>query len=656
MRLLPAILFATSLFAQSAADLEFYRTLNDGRDADQMLYRYLMTHAQSKFAERDRRVRATTDWAAYRKAFRDQVIASIGGLPDRTPLNPKVVGTIQRDGYRIERVIFESQPKFYVTANLYVPSSGRAPYPAILFPLGHEGGAKAHDAWQRVLGNLARRGFVLLAWDPVGQGERVQLYDEDFRTSKLVASTTEHTMAGIQSLLVGDAFARFTIWDALRALDYLLSRPEVDTKRVGITGNSGGGTHSSYIASLDDRIHVAAPSCYLTNWRKLLETIGPQDAEQCFPGFLGAAYDHPDFVLAFAPRPFMILSAIRDFFPILGARETFAEGKRIYDSLGAADKIGMVEADDGHGYTLPRREAGYRWFTRWLQGKEDTSPEQEIVIGTERELACTKTGQVLTSLGGETVYSINLARMQALRKPGSLEDVRRLTQFVPRETPPRVQALGSGPRMQKLLYETEPGIQIPAVLFQPEGAGRKPAVVVVHGRGKAASMDAVRKHLSAGRAVLSIDVRGVGETAPASSRRSGDWSRYFGDYNSAMTAILLGKPLVAMRAEDISAGISYLASLPTVDSSQISLHTLETAGTAGLIATALDRRIQSAVIEGGLGSYESVMRSKIHRGVFEQVIPGALRHFDLADLARWSAPRKVEIRNPVDPLGLPLEN
>jgi cephalosporin-C deacetylase-like acetyl esterase len=646
------LLLAAALHGQTAAELDFYRTLNDGRDAEQMLPRYLMGLAQEKFAERARRVRATTDWAAYRKAFREQVISSLGGLPERTPLNARVMGVIQRDGYRIEKVIFESQPRFYVTANLYVPRTGSAPYPAILFPLGHEGGAKAHDAWQRVLGNLARRGFVLLAWDPVGQGERIQLYDEDFRTSKLSASTTEHTMAGIQSILLGDSFARFTIWDGMRALDYLLSRPEVDASRVGITGNSGGGTHSSYLAALEDRIHVAAPSCYLTNWRKLLETIGPQDAEQCFPGFLGAGYDHPDFVIAFAPKPFLILSAIRDFFPILGARETFAEGQRIYDSLGAAGKLSMVEADDGHGYTLPRREAGYRWFTRWLQGREDTSPEQEVVIASEQELACTKTGQVLTSLGGESVYSLNVARLEALRKPGSVTDLRRLTRFEKREKPLLVQPLGGDQRMRKLIYQTEPGIWVPAVLFEPAGEGRKPAVVVAHGRGKAASMEAVRKHLDTGRVVLSIDVRGVGETGPA-SRRSGDWARYFGDYHSAMTAVLLGKPLVAMRAEDISAAAGYLAELPSVDASRIAVHGLETAGVAALIATTLDSRIASAVIEGGLVSYESVIRSRIHRNVFEQVIPGALRYFDLPDLVRWSAPRKVEIRGAVDAMGFP---
>ena len=112
-----------------------------------------------------------------------------------------------------------------MTANLYLPKTGRGPYPAILFPLGHEEGAKAHGVWQQLLVTFAKNGYVALAWDTIGQGERVQLYDEDFQTSKVVRSTTEHTINGIQTLLVGDALARYTIWDGMRALDYLVSRP-----------------------------------------------------------------------------------------------------------------------------------------------------------------------------------------------------------------------------------------------------------------------------------------------------------------------------------------------------------------------------------------------------------------------------------------------
>lgn len=660
MRAALLTLIATAVLpGQTAEDLTFYSRLNDGRTAGQSLSRFLRDQAGRHLDERATRVRQTTDWAAYRTRFREQLMATLGGpFPEKTPLNTSVVGVVEKQGYRIEKVVFESQPKFFVTANLYLPATGSGPFPGILFPLGHESGAKAHSAWQMVLGNLARRGFVLLAWDPIGQGERVQLYDEDFKGSKLVQSTTEHTMQGIQTLLVGDALARYTIWDGIRALDYLLSRPEVDRTRIGITGNSGGGTHTSYIGALEDRIHAAAPSCYITSWRRLLDTIGPQDAEQCFPGWLAARYDHADFIYAFAPRPFLMLTAIRDFFSIGGARETYAEAVRTLDSLGAAEKFAKVEADDGHGYTQPRREAAYRWFTRWLKGAEDRSPESELALASETELNCTPTGQVATSLRGTTVHELNLARWKQQRKPGTLEDARRLAAFTLRTAAPPVQSYGviplpGGARMEKLVYQTEPGIPVPAVLYQPAGEGRRPASILVHGRGKAFTRDLALARLAQGEAVLAIDVRGMGETEGAAAK-GGDWPRYFGDYDAAMTAILLARPLAGMRAEDISAGVSLLAAHSGIDATRIALYGWDAGAIPALYAAAFDSRIAAVTLNGLLTSYESVIRQRIHRRVFEHIVVGALRSYDLPDLIRWIAPRKVTVERRVDPLGLDL--
>jgi len=646
------------LLAQSEADLAFYKTLNDGRGVQEMLTQYLHQQAAKHLDARAKRVAETRDWAAYKTRFREALTTSLGGpFPDRTPLNASVTGIIERNGYRIEKVIFESQPKFFVTANLYVPTNARGPFPAILFPLGHESGAKAHEAWQRVLANLAMRGFVLLAWDPIGQGERIQIWDEDFQASKLIASTTEHTVQGIQTLLVGDALARYTIYDGMRALDYLLSRPEVDKTRVGITGNSGGGTHTSYIASLEDRLHVAAPSCYLTSWRRLLETIGPQDAEQCFPGWLAAGYDHPDFIYAFAPKPFLMLTAIRDFFSITGARETYSEARRMYDSVNSETKFGKFEADDGHGYTKPRREAAYRWFTQWLKGAEDTTPEHDIAVLSEKELNATSTGQVSTSMRGGImdIHSLNLARWKQLRGTGSLDDVRRLTNFQLKLSKPPSQEYGTvplpnGAKMVKLTYSTEPGIIIPAVLYLPPGTNRKPATILAHGRGKTATRDLALQHLQKGEAVLSIDLRGFGETYP-SKLKSSDWQRYFGDYDSAMTAILLNKPLVAMRAEDISAAVSLLSERPDVDPARIALHGIDNASIPALYAAALDNRIATTTLDGLLVTYEDAIRRRIHRRVFEHIVVGALRFYDLPDLIRFASPRRITVASKVDALG-----
>src|SRR5579864_5660286 len=373
-----------------ADDLDFLHGLSKYEQIRRMLPDYMEREAQTLISGRQHSLDVSTPEAlARRRAYvRERILHEIGGLPDRTPLNAHTVDTLQRDGYRIEKVIFESQPHFYVTANLYLPKTGRPPYPAVLYPLGHELGAKSHNAWQQMLASLAKKGYVALAWDPIGQGERIQIYDEDFEDSKVRASTTEHTVQGIQCLLIGDHVARYTIWDGIRALDYLLSRPEVDPKRVACTGNSGGGTHTTYLSALDDRIQVAAPSCYISSWRQMLHTLGPQDAEQVFPYWIRDGLDYPDFIYAFAPKPFLILSAIRDFFPIDGAREAFEEAKHVYSRIGAEGKLAMFEADDGHGYTYPRRMAAYPWFARWLKGAEDHEPEPKVDIATEAELQC----------------------------------------------------------------------------------------------------------------------------------------------------------------------------------------------------------------------------------------------------------------------------
>src|SRR5256884_6634054 len=428
-----ACLFSVPAMAQQSDDLNFASGLEQFHNIRRMLPSYLNNIGLRMLGERKHRVEqlATIEDVDRRRAYlREQMLKDLGGFPDRTPLNARVVGVVERNAYKIEKIIFESQPHFYVPANLYLPKGGRPPYPAILYPLGHERGGKTNPTWQQMLGSLATKGFVALTWDPIGQGERLQIYDEDLRESKVGDSTTEHTVVGTQCMLVGDHLARYTIWDGMRALDYLLSRKEVDPARIGLTGNSGGGTHTAYIAALDDRIQVAAPSCYITSWHLMLDTIGPQDAEQTFPLWLQEGFDYPDYLYAFAPKPYLLLSAIRDFFPIAGARETFAEAEKVYSAIGAREKVGMFEADDGHGYNKTRRLAAYDWFGRLLKGARDTDTEPTIEMATPEVLRCTPTGQGSTSLGGESVFTLNQKRLEQLK-------ANRLTRLVelPRKGP-----------------------------------------------------------------------------------------------------------------------------------------------------------------------------------------------------------------------------
>src|SRR5256886_6849928 len=557
-----AFLFAVPAAAQESEDLNFASGLEQFQDIRRMLPSYLNNIGLQMLTQRQRQIEglATIADVGRRRAYlRERMLNDLGGFPERTPLNSRVVGVLQRPGYRIEKVIFESQPHFYVTANLYLPTTGHPPYPAILFPLGHEPGGKANPTWQQMLGSLATKGFVALTWDPIGQGERLQIYDEDLRESKVGDSTTEHTVVGAQCLLLGEHLARYTIWDGMRALDYLLSRPEVDPTRVGLTGNSGGGTHTAYIAALDDRIQVAAPSCYITSWRLMLQTIGPQDAEQTFPFWLQEGLDYPDYLYAFAPKPCLLLSAIRDFFPIAGARETFAEAEKVYSAIGAREKLGMFEADDGHGYNKTRRLAAYDWFGRWLKGARDTDPEPQIEMATPEELRCTPTGQVSTSLGGESVFTLNQKRLEQLKanrltRLGDLPGkVREAIHYEPPSGPLQVTSYGTitrpGYRIEKLIYESEPGIVIPSLLYVPDaGASRRAAVLMVTGDGKASSVTEAEQFVTSGTVVLSIDARGTGETRVDTDVNSREFDHYFGDFSDIMTALLVGKTMAGMRA------------------------------------------------------------------------------------------------------------
>ncbi|MCW5979807.1 MAG: acetylxylan esterase [Bryobacteraceae bacterium] len=649
---------------QTASELDFLTGLTEFHDVRETLPRYMKAEARKLLDARRQtveRIATAADVDARRAHIRKSFLAALGGLPERSPMNPRVVGQIDRGDYRIEKIVFQSQPGFFVTANLYLPKKGAPPYPAVLYPLGHEPGGKAYPVWQQMLGSLAAKGYVALTWDPLGQGERVQLWDRSTGEPRLGNSTTEHTVIGLQCLLAGDNLARYTIWDGMRALDYLLSRPEVDPKRIACAGNSGGGTHTAYLSALDDRIQVAAPSCYITSWWRLLNTIGPQDAEQNLPPWLADGLDHPDFLLAFAPKPYLVLSAIRDFFSISGARESYREARAVYEKIGAAERIRMVDADDGHGYSKPRRMAAYQWFARWLKGAEDNEPEPEIPLSSVEELNCTDSGQLATSLGGETVYTLNRRRAaEAIQKRPAfdLAEVRRLSAFEPRPGQVTAWPYGAidrdGFRIEKWVYESEPGILLPALVYAPSGEGRKPAVIIADGRGKSNAAAEAEALVRTGTVVLSVDLRGLGETRPEEATKGSEWIRYFGDFDSAMTGLLIGRPLLGMRARDFHQAVNLLAARADVDPGRIAAIGRGSAAVPALHAAALDPRIGKLALDDMLVSYRAAVESYAHRQLFENAVRGVLKAYDLPDLAAALNPRPVWIVDAADPMGRTL--
>jgi len=631
-----------------------------------MVDRYLSGLARACWEAREAaiaRIRTPQQVAERQAYIRKKVIEALGGFPEKTPLNARIMGSLEREGYRIEKLIYESLPRFYVTANVYVPTRGKPPFPAVLGTAGHSAPGKAYPLYQRVWISLAKRGILVLAYDPPGQGERSEYFDETLGRPRF-GSTTEHTMAGIQCLLTGTNFARYELWDGIRAVDYLLTRPDVDPQRIGVTGNSGGGTQTAYLQVVEPRLAAAAPSCYLTAWNKLWFNPGPQDAEQNFAGFLKDGLDFADFLIAFAPKPVKMMTAIRDYFPIEGARATYAEARRIYEILKAADRIDFFEYDDTHGWSQPRREATYRWLQKWLNRQEEEGIEGEVTTEPESNLYCTPTGQVATSLKGETVYSLNRALAEQLypqRTATRLKDAASLRALVKnklnisevRGAPP-VAHFGEigreGYRIEKVTLETEPGITVPALVFVPAAGQRPlPAVMYVSSAGKAADAGRggdIEEIVRAGYMVLAPDLRGWGESSPA--RGAGGYS---GLWQVTMRAVLVGKTLIGMQVYDLLAAFEYLASRPDVEATRISVLGKANGGPVALIAAALEPRIAGVAAEQAIPSYMDVVRAPLHENTTELIVPGILREFDLPDLAGLIAPRPLWLVSPRTPTG-----
>src|SRR5262249_8417839 len=244
------------------------------------------------------------------------------------------------------------------------------------------------------------------------QGERLDYLDRATGKPRVRPGTQQHSMTGLPCLLTGECLARYFLWDGIRALDYLLTRKEVDPRRIAVAGNSGGGTHAGMLAAIEPRIATSISSCWFTSWSTVWRGQGPQDGEQLLPSLLAKGLDYPDFALSIAPRPLLIESAVRDFFPIEGARATYREAKTFYAALGQPDSIAQFEYDDEHGWFRPRREAAYRWLEQRFLDREAKPEDADLKVARPEELRATPSGQIAVSLPGETVLSLNRRRAE----------------------------------------------------------------------------------------------------------------------------------------------------------------------------------------------------------------------------------------------------
>jgi cephalosporin-C deacetylase-like acetyl esterase len=630
-------------------------------DADppprRLLRQYLLGEAQKHFDARREAIAALKtpeDVARRQSDLRAKFLAALGDLPERTPLNAVVVGRMPADGFTIEKVIYESRPNHHVTATLYLPKSDQ-PVPGVIMPIGHSSNGKAAGYMQFGGAIMARHGIAALVYDPIGQGERRQLLDDSGKPA-ISNSTSEHTLIGVGAILLGRNTASYRVWDGMRSLDYLASRPEVDPKRLGCTGCSGGGTETSYLMALDERIVAAAPSCYITSLERLFATIGPQDAEQNITGQVAFGMEHADYLLLRAPQPTILCAATRDFFDIQGTWTSFREAKRVYGIFGLSERVDLIESDSSHGYGKPHREAAMRWMRRWLLDQDDEAVEDDYAVLADAELACTPTGQVLSHLKGRSVFDLQaeradeLARQRAAapRKPAELlPEVRRLLALPEKIPAAEAKEHGTierdGYQIVKRAFATEPGITAVGLEFVPAKPAAGPLVIYLGSAGKAAAAGtdgAVERLVKEGRRVLALDVRGVGELSPSGSapKRGG----LFGsEYNESFLSLHLARPLLGQRVYDV---LSVIEAVAKSSPGGVELVGVGSGGLIALHAAALDVRVKSVTLDGTIRSWTEVVKTPLAEDQLAHAVPGALLVYDLPELAATIAPRPVAIR------------
>lgn len=335
--------------------------------------------------------------------IKNKVLSMIGGLPsDKTPLNAKIGETMPMNGFHIEKLIFESLPGYHVTALVYVPENDAKQHPAILVACGHSPNGKIH--YQALCQRLVQRGYLVICWDPVGQGERSQFWDNEKKQSRYNLVCGEHAVLGNLAYLAGANLMRWEIWDGIRAVDYLLTRNDVDANRISITGTSGGGAQAAHIGALDERIKVVAPSCYISllPMRAYNRSFADPDSdpEQDLPGMISEGVDHAGLLLLVYPRPLFIASAVLDFFPIEGTRKTFREVSDVYERFGHERDIAMAEGYHTHSFSVENQEAAINFIDRFNQQPKQNGLPPVTDIDAEK-LLCTKEGQVTVAFKDE---------------------------------------------------------------------------------------------------------------------------------------------------------------------------------------------------------------------------------------------------------------
>lgn len=606
-----------------------------------MLWEYTLEYIRlldERRVERFQAMQSAEDLEKLQETVRARLAEMWGPFPaERTPLNARELGSITQDDYVIDRILFESRPNFLVSANLYRPKTASGRLPAILFPPGHATEGKAYEPYQRfgILG--ARHGFAVLIWDPIGQGERLQLWDSAQKASLVGRPTAEHRVLGHQCYLLGLNLMQYRVWDASRAIDYLETRADVDPERIAMAGSSGGGMETLQFAPFEPRIKAAVPVSAVATFRAKTEALRIADPEQVLNGTLRYGIDHPELLAAFAPRPLMVGSPTQDYIPIDAARDTFNAVAQAYSLVDAGGKLKFAETNDQHGMNQQLREAAIDWLLRWLTDKSRRVEEKPAKILSAQELRCTASGQVADTPGSATVLTLNRAYAQQIAPESRVPA--RASEF-------EIYKSQIVHRVREVTRVGDPrpefGIVVPDRVFQVGAFARGEALVVAEQgfNNPGVRREVIDPIIAAGYQVVAIDVRGWGETAPRlpDFDVSFNWEDFF-----AYRGLEIGRPLLGQRVKDL------LAAAPKRLQRREWL--VVGVGAGALIAAhaaALEPRITQLITVGGLLSYRSLLSDPLTKQPFSSLLPGVVEAYDVRDLYASLAPRRTLVINPQD--------
>ena len=660
------------------------------RDYHDVLPDYLAGLAARAGRARRRELDKLTSAEAIRlrqKWVRETLWRLIGGEPARTPLNARTTGSLQREGYRVEKLVYESRPRFFVTALLYVPTAGRPPYPAVLFQSGHVDQGKAYEPYQRCCQALAKRGFLVLAFDPMGQGERLYYPDESGTHSRLPSSDRAHEIPGRQLLLVGDTATCLLLGDAVRSLDYLAAHPLADAKRLASAGHSGGGTLTMLLAAADPRLAAAAVLNGNTEnftCDNFLPPGSTDDAEQNFVGGAAAGFDRWDLLHAFAPRPLLIrvsdLDAAAVYSPnyLTSGWQEFQRLRGVYATLGAAGSLEWSDTPLPHDLAEDSRLAVCNWLARQLQPgaaplntEPPTAPEPEAALRVIQE-GSTLLGAKSQGGGEETPLSLARAELASTTAPAGSEPnaspaaiLKRLLRLDPPSQAAGFavlrQAAWKDIDIQAVELESAPGVRLPAWLYLPRAARAQSGTTILvldpAGRDVRGQEGDLYASLAArGFAVCAADIRGIGDLTPRMGRGNPRYARDHALEDAyAWASLILGCPLAGQRTADILALAAALRTHPATAGRKLRLAATGRLTIPALFAAALDARMDELYLSGPLVSYRSILDVEEYNAAFANFIWAILRFTDLAEIAASIGPRPVVLAGAVDAAGEPLE-